>query len=121
MLHTRLLINKVEKIVGKLTKFHLNVLTQISSDVHHSSTPMETKAQAFAKRASGTPVRPAYLLPITEILEAQLAKLGMPEPETYTILPKNYLIKQAKKLGQDISHINFGEKLIKSLKKTGRI
>ena len=115
------LINKVEKIVDKLTKFHLNVLTQISSDVHHSGTPIETKAQAWAKRASGRSVRPDYLLPISEELEAQLAKLGMPEPETYTILPKKYLVKQSKKLWQDINHINFGEELIKSLKKIGRI
>jgi len=38
------------------------------------------------------------LLPITEKLEAQLAKLSMPEPATYNILPKDYLVEKAKKL-----------------------
>jgi len=109
------LFEKIDKILKKLGDFSSSIASQIDEDPYYRSTPKETKAQAWAVRASGKPVRQDYLLPITEELEEQLAKLGMPKPATYTILPKNYLAERARNLGIDISHIKFGEALVKRL------
>ena len=87
---SEVLLCRVRPIIDKLVKFNDDIINQISSGAYHRSVPKEVKAEAFAIRAEGNPVKPDYLLPITEELEAQLAKLGMPTPKTYTILPKDY-------------------------------
>jgi len=110
---------RLPDVFVKLNKFYKSICHEISSDVHHTSTPDEIKAEAWQVRASGKPLRPDYLLPISVELEKDLAKLGMLKPHTYDILPQNYLAQKAKQKGanyfKEFQKINFGEELVKRL------
>jgi len=92
--------NLFEKVLNageKLVKFEQDYKYSIDYGDYFRSCPEESKAQAFAARAGVNGFRTekshngtTVLLPVSEEMEENLAKLGMPPPMTYTILPKDY-------------------------------
>lgn len=98
---------KTYSIVCKLTDFMVDTKWQVSDLDYHCSTPAETRAEAAAIRAVGNPYSAYHLLPLTHGYEKQLARIGLSQPDTYTILndvnPENkpgfdYLRERANKL-----------------------
>jgi len=91
------LYEKFIKAAGKLRKFRSDFTCAITRDEYYLTHPEESKAEVFAVRAGAEGFDAERELPVSEKLEEQLAKLGMPPPMTYTILPKGYFAKKLAK------------------------
>jgi len=95
------LFRKFMKSAKILIRFARGFDGIINDNPYFIADPSEVKAQSFAVRAGvngfqtektilGTTVK----LPIPELFEEQLVKLGMPPPMTYTVLPEDYFAKK---------------------------
>jgi len=88
------LYEKFSKAADKLKKFKSDFICSVTREDYYILHPEESKAEAFATRAGANGFDTEVPLPVPEKLEEQLAKLGMPPPMTYTILPQDYFAKK---------------------------